>query len=84
MPPHGALRKRALSKLLILLVAAAVIWFVIRGMIRRGGTARQAPPPAERMVACGHCGLNLPQSEALEQGGRFYCSEEHRQLAGGR
>jgi uncharacterized protein len=70
-----------LSKLLVLLVAAAVIYFVIRGMVRRGG-GRQAPPPAERMVACGHCGLNLPQSEALERSGRFYCSEEHRRLAG--
>jgi uncharacterized protein len=70
-----------LSKLLVLIVAAAVIYFVIRGMIRRGG-ARQAPPAVERMVACGHCGLNLPQSEALESGGRFYCSEDHRRLAG--
>lgn len=71
-----------MSKLLILIVAAALIYFVIRGMIRRGG-GRQSPPPAERMVACGHCGLNLPQSEALQQSGRFYCSEEHRRLAGG-
>jgi uncharacterized protein len=71
-----------LSKLLILLIAAAVIYFVIRGMIRRGAGGRQAPPPAERMVACGHCGINLPQSEALENDGRFYCSEEHLRLAG--
>jgi uncharacterized protein len=76
------LRGLALTKLLVLLIAAAVIYFVIRGMIRRGGTRRQAPPPAERMVACGHCGVNLPQSEALESRGRFYCSEEHRRLAG--
>ncbi len=70
-----------LSKLFVLLLAAAVIWFVIRGMIRRGGGARRSPPP-ERMVACGHCGVNVPQSEALESRGRFYCSEEHRRLAG--
>jgi uncharacterized protein len=69
-----------LSKLLVLLVAAAVVYYLIRGMIRKGGS-RQAPPPAERMVACVHCGLNLPQSEALESGGGFYCSEEHRRLA---
>jgi uncharacterized protein len=71
-----------LSKLLLLLAAAAVVYFVIRGMIRRSDGPRRAPPPAERMVACGHCGINLPQSEALESSGRFYCSEEHRRLAG--
>jgi uncharacterized protein len=72
-----------LSKLLILLVAGAVIYFVIRGMMRRSGRSRQAPPRVERMVACDHCGLNLPQSEAIQGGDRFYCSEEHRRLAGG-
>jgi uncharacterized protein len=71
-----------LSKLFVLLVAAAVVYLVIRGMIRRGGGAGRSAPPAERMVACGHCGINVPQSEALEAGGRFYCSDEHRRLAG--
>ena len=71
-----------MSKLLVLLIAAAVIYMVIRGMIRRGGGARPPKPEAERMVACGHCGINVPQSEALEARGRFYCSEEHRRLAG--
>jgi uncharacterized protein len=69
-----------LSKLIFLLIAAAVVYVVIRGMIRKNA-ARRAPPPAERMVACVHCGINLPQSEAVENGGRFYCSEEHRRLA---
>jgi uncharacterized protein len=69
-----------LSKLLFLLIAAAVVYFVIRGMIRKNAV-RRAAPPVERMVACVHCGINLPQSEALENGGRFYCSEEHRRLA---
>ena len=32
----------------------------------------------EAMVSCAACGLNLPQSEALQQGERWYCSEDHR------
>jgi uncharacterized protein len=32
------------------------------------------------MVACAHCGLNLPRSEALEGPDGFYCSEEHRRI----
>jgi uncharacterized protein len=71
-----------LSKLLLLLIAAVVIYSVLRGMVRRGGSSARSAPPAERMVACGHCGINMPESEALESRGRFYCSEEHRRLSG--
>jgi len=71
-----------LSKLLVLLIAAAVMYFVVRGMVRRGGGAPPSAPRAERMVECRHCGVNVPQSEALESRGRFYCSDEHRRLAG--
>lgn len=34
---------------------------------------------AERMVACAHCGLHIPQSEAVLQAGQTYCSLEHAQ-----
>ena len=45
----------------------------------RGG--RLAAP--ERMVACAHCGLNLPASDAQDDGqGHWFCSRQHaRQFA---
>ncbi|WP_277402936.1 PP0621 family protein, partial [Achromobacter xylosoxidans] len=43
-----------------------------------------ANPPAasapEAMVRCAHCGIHLPRSEALLQGGRTWCSQEHARL----
>ena len=36
---------------------------------------------AERMVACAHCGLHIPQSEVLVQGSLVFCSAEHAQAA---
>lgn len=42
--------------------------------------ARSAGPDFEQMVACAHCGLHVPESEGLQGGGRFYCSDEHRRL----
>ena len=34
------------------------------------------------MVECAHCGLHLPQKDAVTSTqGRFYCSAEHRQTA---
>jgi len=42
-------------------------------------TARQALPPAERMVQCAECDTYLPESEALTAtGGRHFCSAAHR------
>lgn len=41
-------------------------------------------PPAtgapEAMVRCAHCGIHLPRSEALLQGGQTWCSQEHARL----
>ncbi len=43
--------------------------------------ASLAEGAADKMVACAHCGIHLPQSEALHGADRRpYCSEEHRSL----
>lgn len=65
-----------------IIVLALMLWF---GKGRRGGAARGNPPPpkpgAQAMVSCAHCGLHLPQPEAVEgEGGRHYCCSEHRRL----
>lgn len=65
-----------------IIVLALMLWF---GKGRSGGAARpQAPrrkPAAQTMVSCAHCGLHLPEAEAVEgDGGRHYCSAEHRRL----
>lgn len=35
---------------------------------------------SEIMVRCAHCGIHLPQSEALLVEGRTWCSQEHLKL----
>ena len=43
-----------------------------------------SPAPAMPMLACAHCGVHLPQAEAVvDAGGRPFCGEAHR-LAGPR
>ena len=34
----------------------------------------------EQMVPCAHCGLHVPESEAVRGGGSVYCCDEHRRL----
>lgn len=75
-----------MSKLLLgVLVLLAVVW-LLRGSRRGREAARRdmAPPQAvQAMVRCAHCGVHLPQTDAVEHAGRAYCSMLHR-LAGPR
>ena len=77
--------------LLVLLIAAAVIWLWRHN---RQADKRAAAPPRSRrpeagqplteMVECEVCHVHLPRSEALIGGqGGCYCSEAHRRQAGG-
>lgn len=73
---------------LALILAVVVGWFFGRG--RRQGPpppGRQATPPAAgktepkriEMLACAHCGVHLPRSEAaFDAVGRPFCTPEHR------
>lgn len=83
-----------MAKLLLVLgvLVVALAWWTL-GRRRDGGTGEDRAarrPGADRrgapatMLACAHCGVHLPQSEAVfDVGGRPYCSEAHR-LAGPR
>lgn len=72
-----------MGKIILLLVLAFVVYAMIKGTTR-GNRRPQAPErPPEHMVACAHCKVNLPESEAIEDGGTFYCSAEHRRLGVG-
>lgn len=68
--------------LLILILVLAGIWWLRRAL---GRPRSDAPPKGgaapERMVACAHCGVHVPESESVRgSSGAFYCSEEHRRL----
>lgn len=69
--------------LIRILVIAAVVWLAYvlfrrwlaeKNLPRRDGEGR----PQERMVKCAYCGLHVPESQAVQRGGRSYCSPEHR------
>lgn len=47
---------------------------------RRPASPPAAPPPTD-MVACAHCGVHLPATDALPGRHGVYCCESHRQAA---
>ncbi|MBS0305367.1 MAG: hypothetical protein JSR43_08310 [Proteobacteria bacterium] len=74
--------------LVLLVIGVAVAW--LAGARRRdlgarrgaGGSRERARRPGAEpatMLACAHCGVHLPQPDALfDAAGRPYCSEAHR------
>lgn len=72
-----------------LLIAVVVIWLLYSPILRRARQLKRQqrpaapgpakPPQVEDMVACAHCGVHLPASEACrDTAGRSYCSAAHR------
>lgn len=71
-----------MSKFLLLILAVVAVWWLAK-RLRRGDAAKDAPEAApEQMVNCSHCGLYLPQQEAIAEGEKFFCCAEHRRQAG--
>lgn len=71
-------------KYLLLFGVLGIAWWLWR---KRNVELRPGPPqtperPAEKMVACAHCGVHLPLSESLSDGRRHFCCEDHRRAAG--
>ena len=69
---------------LLLFIAIALGIFVAFGYVRRNARLRReqaerVATPAEGMVSCSLCGLNVPRSEAVQQSDRFFCCDDHRQ-----
>ena len=72
----------------LLIVLAAFLWFnhaqKKRLKKRAEADAAKAPPAAahlETIVACAHCGLHVPASDAtVSETGASFCSEAHRRL----
>ncbi len=69
-----------------LLLWGLLLWLAFKYLLpalRRLTVAEPSPPPADsgaqETVRCAHCGVYVLRSEAISEGGVFYCSEGHRQ-----
>ncbi|WP_240494540.1 PP0621 family protein [Azonexus hydrophilus] len=68
-------------KYLLLLILALVVWWAWKKRAELPPAAETPPPLPERMVRCAHCGVHLPESDALADGDRHFCNEAHRRAA---
>ncbi len=66
----------------VILLAIVVLIFIVRHFLSHR-TPRPDPrrPETKKMVRCAHCGLHIPEQEALTEGNRYYCSRKHLDVA---
>jgi len=64
-----------LSRILLLIIIGFMIYLLFRGFMRSQVKRDEQPKSveAEDMVACARCGVNLPRSDAREEGGKWVC-----------
>jgi len=65
-----------------LIIIFLAVWLIIR-ILKKIRSPRRAgrSTPVAAMVRCEYCSLFLPESEAVNSGGHYYCCEEHKSLA---
>jgi uncharacterized protein len=70
-------------KYLLLLALLGVVWWSWKKRNEQPPAERSArPDPApEKMLTCAHCGVHMPESDALTDGAQRYCCAEHRDAA---
>ena len=75
-----------MGRLFVVLVLLAVSLYVVK-LIKikldeptpklKKGSSRKENDDKSKMVKCQHCGLHIPDNEAIKQGDKIFCSLEH-------
>jgi uncharacterized protein len=66
-----------MARLLVLIALLALAGWLWRHFTRPRHPRTPATPKAQPMVRCAHCGVHVPQAEALAHDNRWYCSRAH-------
>ena len=69
-----------MGKLLSIILGLVLAYWILKRFGKAISRRDEAPEPRsdEDMVRCARCGVHLPRSESITEGGRFFCSSEHR------
>ena len=70
-----------LLRLIIILFGVWLVIQIIKRSLASSSRAGRTKSAIAKMVACAHCGVHVPESEAFQDGDRFYCSQEHLNAA---
>lgn len=67
-------------RMLLILIALAIIVLVIKRLwLQPRADSQQRRHLSGQMVQCQHCGIYVPEQEAVQHEDQWYCSQEHLQ-----
>ena len=69
-----------MGRLFLVLVLLAVSLYVVKYLRTKLDNPQKhikKDTKNDKMVKCLHCGLHIPESEAIKQGDKAFCSLEH-------
>lgn len=69
-----------LARTIVIAAMAALAYYLYRRWITAKDIAKPAPFRPQAMRKCAHCGLHLPEKEAIYANHLYFCSEEHKSL----
>ena len=62
---------------LFIIIVLALVIMIARRLLARPETPVTRRSASEHMVQCANCGIFIPEQEALQRAGRYYCSQAH-------
>ena len=63
---------------LVIIIVLVLIVIIAKRLLQKPPTpARRSQKKNERMVQCASCGIYIPEQEALQRAGHYYCSQKH-------
>lgn len=69
-----------LRTLIFLLLIGILFWLLKGWLHKRHDRTANRNDPGGKMLRCAHCGLHVPENEAIRFEQHSYCCEQHRQL----
>jgi len=62
---------------LLILIALAVVVLAVKRLFSPARPRADKQLKQGKMVQCAHCGIYIPEPEAMTREGRYYCSQAH-------
>jgi len=62
---------------LVIIIVLALIVIIAKRLLQKPQPPARRRQKNERMVQCANCGMYIPEQEALQRAGRYFCSQAH-------
>jgi uncharacterized protein len=62
---------------LVIIIVLVLIVIIAKRLLQKPQTPARRSQKNERMVQCASCGIYIPEQEAVQRAGQYYCSQKH-------